>query len=244
MGKDYRAIADQISKPIGLTKKLVAVKFFDDLKQVPAGLPRPDNKLFYCAAVGQAMQGKTILMLAEDHGCDRGAFMLGVKEPPETVVNGEMYAKSHMVETARAGKRLIDQAPKIPVGKTAAILLTPLKEATIDPDVVLASANPHQSLVLLNATNYESGLEIPLRFQILTSFCAYATVLPFKYGKPEATIPQEQARMRSNFTNEEMLVGIPGEMLDNVAQVISGLCCVPKVNTGEIGVKVDEPKEV
>ena len=26
MGKDYRAIADQISKPIGLTKKLVAVK--------------------------------------------------------------------------------------------------------------------------------------------------------------------------------------------------------------------------
>jgi uncharacterized protein (DUF169 family) len=174
------------------------------------------------------MQGKTILMLAEDHGCDRGAYMLGVKEPPETVLNGEMYAKSHMVETARAGKRLIDQAPKIPVGKTAAILLTPLEEATIDPDVVLVSANPHQSLVILNAINYQNGLEIPLRFQILTSFCAYATALPFKYGKPEATIPQEQARMRSNFTNEEMLIGIPGEMLEHVAQVISGLCCVPR----------------
>jgi len=174
------------------------------------------------------MQGKTILMLAEDHGCDRGAYMLGVKEPSEAVLNGEMYAKSHMVETARAGKRLIDQAPKIPVGKTAAILLTPLEETTIDPDVVLVSANPHQSLVILNATNYQNGLEIPLRFQILTSFCAYATVLPFKYGKIEATIPQEQARMRSNFTNEEMLIGIPGEMLEHVAQVISGLCCVPR----------------
>ena len=228
MSKNYAEIAEKISKPIGLTKYLIAVKFFDDLKQVPEGLPRPESKLYYCAAVGQAMQGKTILMLAEDHGCDRGAYMLGVKEPSEAVLNGEMYAKSHMVETARAGKRLIDQAPKIPVGKTAAILLTPLEETTIDPDVVLVSANPHQSLVILNATNYQNGLEIPLRFQILTSFCAYATVLPFKYGKIEATIPQEQARMRSNFTNEEMLIGIPGEMLEHVAQVISGLCCVPR----------------
>jgi uncharacterized protein (DUF169 family) len=228
MSKNYAEIAEKISKPIGLTKHLVAVKFFDDLKQVPEGSPRPESKLYYCAAVGRVMQGKTILMLAEDHGCDRGAYMLGVKEPPETVLNGEMYAKSHMVETARAGKRLIDQAPKIPVGKTAAILLTPLEEATIDPDVVLVSANPHQSLVILNAINYQNGLEIPLRFQILTSFCAYATALPFKYGKTEATIPQEQARMRSNFTNEEMLIGIPGEMLEHVAQVISGLCCVPR----------------
>jgi len=228
VSKNYAEIAEKISKPIGLTKYLIAVKFFDDLKQVPEGLPRPESKLYYCAAVGQAMQGKTILMLAEDHGCDRGAYMLGVKEPSEAVLNGEMYAKSHMVETARAGKRLIDQAPKIPVGKTAAILLTPLEETTIDPDVVLVSANPHQSLVILNATNYQNGLEIPLRFQILTSFCAYATVLPFKYGKIEATIPQEQARMRSNFTNEEMLIGIPGEMLEHVAQVISGLCCIPR----------------
>ena len=228
MSKNYAEIADKISKPIGLTKHLVAVKLFDDLSKIPEGLPRPESKLYYCAAVGQAMQGKTILMLAEDHGCDRGAYMLGVKEPSEAVLNGEMYAKSHMVETARAGKRLIDQAPKIPVGKTAAILLTPLEETTIDPDVVLVSANPHQSLVILNATNYQNGLEIPLRFQILTSFCAYATALPFKYGKPEATIPQEQARMRSNFTNEEMLIGIPGEMLEHVAQVISGLCCVPR----------------
>jgi uncharacterized protein (DUF169 family) len=226
--KNYAEIAKAISEPIGLTKHLVAVKLFDDLKQVPEGLPRPESKIYYCGAVGQAMQGKTLLLLAEDHGCDRGAYMLGVKEPPETVVNGEMYAKSHMVETARAGKRLIDQAPKIPVGKTAAILLTPLEEATFDPDVVLVAANPHQSLVILNATNYKNGLEIPLRFQILTSFCAYATVLPFKYGKPEATVPQEQARMRSQFTNEEMLIGIPGEMLETVAQVLSGLCCVPK----------------
>jgi len=227
--KNYTEIAKAISEPIGLTKHLVAVKLFDDPKQVPEGLPRPESKIYYCGAVGKVMsEGKTLLLLAEDHGCDRGAYMLGVKEPPETVVNGEMYAKSHMVETARAGKRLIDQAPKIPVGKTAAILLTPLEEATFDPDVVLVAANPHQSLVILNATNYKNGLEIPLRFQILTSFCAYATILPFKYGKPEATIPQEQARMRSQFTNEEMLIGIPGELLESVAQILSGLCCVPK----------------
>jgi len=173
-------------------------------------------------------EGKTLLLLAEDHGCDRGAYMLGVKEPPEIVVNGEMYAKGHMVETARAGKRLVDQAPKIPVGKTAAILLTPLEEAIFNPDVVLVAANPHQTLEILNAANYKNGFEINLKFQVFISFCAYATVLPFKYGKLNATIPQEQARMHSQFTNEEMLIGIPGELLESVAQFISGVCCVPK----------------
>ena len=99
MSKNYAEIAEKISKPIGLTKYLIAVKFFDDLKQVPEGLPRPESKLYYCAAVGQVMQGKTILMLAEDHGCDRGAYMLGVKEPSEAVLNGEMYAKSRTIYT-------------------------------------------------------------------------------------------------------------------------------------------------
>ena len=227
--KNYVEIAKAISEPIGLKKRLVAVKLFDDIKQVPEGLPRPESKIYYCEAVGKVMkEGKTLLLLAEDHGCNRGAYMLGVKEPPEIVVNGEMYAKSHMVETPRAGKRLIDQAPKIPVGKTAAILLTPLEEATFDPDVVLVSANPHQTLVIFNAANYKNGFEINLKFQVFVSFCAYATVLPFKYGKMNATIPQEQARMRSQFTNEEMLIGIPGEMLETIAQVLSGLCCVRK----------------
>jgi uncharacterized protein (DUF169 family) len=109
MSRNYTELAKAISEPIGLTKHLVAVKFFDDLSKVPEGLPRPESKIYYCGAVGKVMsEEKTLLLLAEDHGCDRGAYMLGVKEPPETVVNGEMYAKSHMVETPRAGKRLID----------------------------------------------------------------------------------------------------------------------------------------
>ncbi len=231
MNRDYEEIAKAISEPIGIKKHLVAVKLFDDLSKAPPGLQRPESKIYYCGAVGKVMsEGKILFLLAEDHGCDRGAYMLGVKEPPENVLNGEMYAKAHMVETPRAGKRLIDQAPKIPVGKTAAILLTPLEKTTIDPDVVLVSANPHQALVILNATNYKNGFEILLRIQVFCSFCAYATVLPFKYGKPEVTIPQEQARMRSQFTNEEMLIGIPGEMLEDVAELISGLCCVFKSN--------------
>jgi uncharacterized protein (DUF169 family) len=172
------------------------------------------------------MQGETILMLADDHGCQRGAYMLGVKEAAASVTNGTAYAKSHMVASARAGQRLITQAPKLPVGHTVAILLAPLAETPVDPDVVLIAAVPHQALQLLNATNYETGLEIPIRFQILTSFCAYSTVLPFQTAQPQATVPQEQARKRSGFTNEEMLVGLPAEVLAHAAEVIEGMCCV------------------
>lgn len=222
----YAQMSDIITNAIGLTKKPVAVKLFDDINEIPEGLKRPERPIYYCEGVGRAMNGETILMLSDDHGCDRGAFMLGVKEPPQTVLNGKMYAKSHMVATPLAGKRLIDQAPKLPVGSIKAILLTPLSETPVDPDVIIFAANPHQALQLLNATNYDSGIEIPLRFQIFTSFCAYATVSPFKTGKPEATIPQEQARKRSGFSNEEMLVGFPAELLPRAAEVISGICCV------------------
>ena len=226
MNIDYAEIADRLSRAVGLTKPLVAVKLFDDLHEVPEGLPRPQTALYYCAAVGRAMQGETILMLPDDHGCQRGAYMLGVKEAPASTINGVPYAKSHMVASARAGQRLIEQAPKLPVGHTVAILLTPLAQTPVDPDVVLAAANPHQALQLLNATNFDTGLEIPMRFQILTSFCAYGTVLPFKSAQPQATIPQEQARRRAGFTNEEMIVGLPAEVLTRAAEVIEGICCV------------------
>jgi uncharacterized protein (DUF169 family) len=226
MNTNYAEIAQKLSGAVGLTKPLVAVKLFDDPHAVPEGLPRPQSAMYYCAAVGHAMQGETILMLSEDHGCQRGAYMLGVKEAPASITNGVPYAKSHMVASARAGQRLIDQAPKLPVGHTVAILLTPLAQTPVDPDVVLAAANPHQALQLLNATNFDTGLEIPLHFQILTSFCAYSTVLPFKSARPEATIPQEQARKRAGFTNEEMIVGLPAEVLTRAAEVIEGICCV------------------
>jgi len=223
---DYAELGRRIAGAIGLTKSPVAIKLFDDPHAVPDGLSRPASAMYYCAAVGLAMQGETILMLADDHGCQRGAYMLGVKEAPAAVTNGVPYAKSHMVGSPRAGKRLIEQAPKLPVGSTAAILLVPLEKTPVDPDVVLFSATPHQALQLLNATNFETGAEIGLRFQILTSFCAYATVLPVTSGRPEATIPQEQARRRAGFANEEMLVGLPAEMLPRVADVIVGICCV------------------
>jgi uncharacterized protein (DUF169 family) len=226
MNLDYAEIADMLQRAVGLTKALVAVKLFDDMSMVPQNLPRPESSLFYCAAVGRAMKGETLLMLADDHACLRGAFMLGVKDAPASVTNGTTYAKSHMVASARAGQRLIEQAPKLPAGHTVAILLSPLAKTPVDPDVVLASANPHQALQLLNATTYDTGLEIPMRFQILTSFCAYATVLPFKAAIPQAVIPQEQARKRSDLTNEEMVVGIPVEALEHAAEVISGICCV------------------
>jgi len=37
VSKNYAEIADKISKPIGLTKHLVAVKLFDDLSKIPEG---------------------------------------------------------------------------------------------------------------------------------------------------------------------------------------------------------------
>jgi len=80
--KNYAEIAKAISEPIGLTKHLVAVKLFNDLKEVPEGLPRPESKIYYCGAVGKVMrEGKTLLLLAEDHGCDRGAYTLCLKNP-------------------------------------------------------------------------------------------------------------------------------------------------------------------
>jgi len=51
--KNYAEIAKAISEPIGLTKHLVAVKLFDDLKQVPEGLPRPEVKFIIAEQLGK-----------------------------------------------------------------------------------------------------------------------------------------------------------------------------------------------
>lgn len=226
---DYEEIANVIYSMVGIKRHLVAIKLLDDPKKVPQGFKRPEEPIFYCTGVSRAMEGETLLMLSEDHSCDRGAFALGVKEPPITVINGEMYAKSHMVETERAGKRLISQMPKLSVGSTYGILLAPLEKADFDPDVVIAGVNPHQALILLNASNHNTGLDFSLKMQIFASFCAYATVYPLQEVKVNITIPQEQARKRTGFSNEEMLIGIPGELIEKIAESLKKkICCVPQ----------------
>jgi uncharacterized protein (DUF169 family) len=227
--EDYKEIAKIIYEMIGIKRHLVSVKFIDNPKDIPENIKRPEEPIFYCTGVSRAMSGETLIMLPEDHSCNRGAYALGIKEPPITVLNGEMYAKSHMVETPRAGKRLISQIPKLSTGTTYAIFLSPLEDSIFDPDVIIAGVNPHQALILLNSTNFDTGLEFSLKLQIFTSFCSYATVYPYQTSRINVAIPQEQARKRSNFSNEEMLVGIPGELINKIAENLKrGLCCVPQ----------------
>ncbi|MGC8634221.1 MAG: hypothetical protein ACP5VP_06100 [Candidatus Limnocylindrales bacterium] len=59
---DYAELSQRIAGAITLTKAPVAVKLFDDPHAVPEGLPRPASAMYYCAAVGLAMGGETILL--------------------------------------------------------------------------------------------------------------------------------------------------------------------------------------
>jgi uncharacterized protein (DUF169 family) len=226
MNLSHAEIADRLSRAVGLAKSLVGVNFFDKQHAVPAGLKRPDKPIYYCTAVSRAFKGESLLMLPEDHSCARGAYALGVSELPDNFKTGEPFAKGHMVADANAGKKLIDQLPRLIVGRTAAISMMPLEKMTFEPDVVIASANSRQALQLLNATSFDTGLEIPMRFQIFMSFCAYATAWPFISDRPNATFPQGQARKRTELTDEEIIVGFPFKLLPCAAEIIEGMCCI------------------
>lgn len=62
MSNKFDRIVKAYTEAIGNKKRLVAVKLFDDLSQVPPGLQILKTKIYYCGAAGKEMiEGKTLL---------------------------------------------------------------------------------------------------------------------------------------------------------------------------------------
>jgi uncharacterized protein (DUF169 family) len=224
--KEINNYGQEIIDCLKLATSPVAVKLIPKGGEVPAGMNKVDETMRHCQLVDRVRRtGEEFYTLVEDHMCKGGAGAMGLGEMPPKVASGEFYYnKLKQFSTQGAARRTLEKVPKLPPNSTEAILYSPLEKTTFIPDVVVVICTPKQVMLLTQAMMYKTGGRIETSFAGKQSLCSDGVVQVYKEGKIGVTVGCSGSRTYTNISDEEMIMGIPIELLASVAEGIKEIC--------------------
>jgi uncharacterized protein (DUF169 family) len=205
-----------------LTTSPVAVKLISKGGEIPAGIKRVDIGMTHCQFVDRVRRtGEEFYTLGEDQMCKIGAGTLGLNEIPPEVFSGESYYKEFkLFSTQGASRRTVEKISFLPPDSVESIMYSPLEEVSFVPDVVVFICNPKQVMLLTQAYMYKAGGRFETSFVGAQSMCSESVVQVYKEGRAGVSVGCVGSRGSTEMEDEEMLMGIPVELM---ADVVSGL---------------------
>jgi uncharacterized protein (DUF169 family) len=216
----------ELMKCLKLTTSPVAVKLISKGGEIPEGIKKVNEPMRHCQLVDRVRRtGEEFYTLVEDQMCKGGAGAMGLGEMPAKVISGEFYYKGlKQFSTQGAARRTIEKVTKLPPNSTEAVLYAPLEKTSFNPDVVVIICNPKQIMLLTQAFVYKTGGRLETSFAGKQSLCSDAVVQVYKEGKIGVTVGCSGSRSYTKITDEEMIIGIPVELLTDVAGGLKEIC--------------------
>lgn len=211
---------------LNLKTSPVAVKLIPKGDKVPEGIEKVNEAMRHCQLVDRVRRtGEEFYTLGEDQMCKGGAGAMGLGALPPKVASGEFYYKGlKQFSTQDAAKRTIEMVPTLTPNSTEAVLYAPLEKTTFMPDVVVVICNPKQIMLLTQAYMYKTGGRLETSFAGKQSLCSDAVVQVYKEGKIEVTVGCSGSRAYTEITEDEMIMGIPVELLPDVIAGLKIIC--------------------
>ncbi len=217
----YAAIAETLKTGLDLTGSPVAIKLAKSPEGIPEGVKPIEETVRHCQMVSMARKDGAIFYATHDkHTCMGGAWALGLKELTPSLKSGEFYYKLGKFESWAACMRTINAIPHVPENATYATVYAPLEKTPFDPHVVIIVAPPRAMLKLAQTALYKLGGRIISSMSGIQSVCADATAQPYLTGLANYSLGCDGSRKFSGIEDDEMVMGIPGEMLPAFAEAL------------------------
>ncbi len=220
---------------LGLNGSPVGVAFSD----IPASNGK-NNKAVPCAAIFQAARkGSTFNISAETCTCPGGMTSLGLAAlPPERaalvkrfLIDGEKFSSCN---ANFFRNRALSQGQP-PMGVSKYVVIGPLDEFELKPDLVLFLCNPAQASRLVILSSYETG--IPLQAQLSGSTCGGSISFPLSTGRPNVNFLDPSSRhLVKGFQDSDLIFSVPYFMLRSIVESIP----LSTAGTAEPGMSIPE----
>jgi uncharacterized protein (DUF169 family) len=218
---DFATISNLLKVQLGLKGSPVAIKLAGSEKEIPEEMEETTEQMRHCQMVSLARnEGKCFYATKDKHNCMGGAWALGLRELTPSLKSGEFYFALGKYESWAACRRTIQNVPHLPSGDTYATLYAPLELATFSPHVVLIIAEPRSMLKLAQGILYRMGGRIYSEMSGIQSVCSDATATVYLSGKPNISLGCDGSRKFSGIADGEMVMGLPGELLGEIADSI------------------------
>ena len=228
--KEINSYGQKMVECLKLKTSPVAVKLISKGGEIPCGIKKVDEVMTHCQFVDRVRRtGEEFYTLGEDQMCKIGAGTLGLNEIPPEVPSGESYYKEfELFSTQGAARRTVERIPILPPNSTESVMYSPLEKASFIPDVVVFICNPKQIMLLTQAHVYKNGGRLETSFVGTQSLCSEAVVQTYKEGKIGVSVGCLGSRTYSKIEDEEIIMGIPVELLADVVLGLKEIC--PKYN--------------
>ncbi|MDQ1275619.1 MAG: hypothetical protein QG610_1194 [Euryarchaeota archaeon] len=219
---EINSYGQELIEYLQLITSPVAVKLISKGREIPAGIKRVDLGMTHCQFVDRVRRtGEEFYTLGEDQLCKIGAGTMGLNEIPPEVFSGEAYYKEFkLFSTQGAARRTVEKIHVLPPDSVESVMYSPLEEASFVPDVVVFICNPKQVMLLTQAYMYKAGGRFETSFAGAQSLCSESVVQVYKEGRVGVSVGCIGSRGSTEIEDEEMIMGIPVELM---ADVVSGL---------------------
>jgi len=219
--------AKELKDILNLQRAPVGVKFLKAGEEVDFTGYDGATKSRYCQALMRAAQGEEVLITAENISCPASAAAFGLKPLPEMLSSGKMLFNMGLFDSPDAGRNAMEGMTRLEQGKYAAVLLSPLEDIEVEPDIVVIEALPEQLMWLSLASIYETGNRLEFNTAVFQATCVDSTVIPFVTGKLNSSLGCYGCREATDVLNEENLIGIPYKEMENIIPKLQKLAEKP-----------------
>lgn len=169
----------------------VAVRALQDMEVETDTVP-----MRYCEMVRRAAEyGEEYVCTRDNLSCANAEISLGLTDPP--------YGD---VDTRLEG--------------TTGVLIAPLVDADFEPQVVILVGKPKLLMQVSTSVSRVRGEKMRSTFGGETAVCGEATAHPILQGEANLSLLCEGARMFAGYTGDEVAMGIPMRLFQQIAENI------------------------
>lgn len=208
---DWRAYSRELAELLRLRTLPVAVKFSEE--ELGGGAEPP---MTVCQMVSRArVFGETVVANRRTVFCVIAKRMLGLAELPPDVP--ERFAGLR-TETAEAYARILDDMPKVELGRYSSVVISPLESVEGDPDVILVFANGAQMTRLLHAATWKTGERVSVRTAAEAGTCGEAIAAAFVRGSYTVAFPCYGTRVYGLAADDEIIFSYPASLAEELLE--------------------------
>jgi len=228
--RKINAYTADLARELCLARRPVGVKlFFDQAGYDAVKTPELRSSLPYCVMVRRASEGKGCRSRLEHHKCDGATTALALEKSTQRIEDGTEYFSYNLYASPAAARRHRTKVHSLhsEFPRTYGILVQPLDDFTVVPDVIILIVDPYQAMRLVQGYSYETGVKPEVDLGAMQGMCSECTAYPYRTGNMNVSVLCPSTRMLCGWEHSDMAVGIPFEQYTRIVSGViatSGTC--------------------
>lgn len=211
--KENIEMARKIEEHLRIPTLPVGIKFYKHGDTIPEGVGiEPDFTGTFCQFVSFSRYERceirqTYLIKKEHITCVASKGVLGLEEWKGHMTTGEHYAGVHF-ETAEAAKISMNGLPKLESNSIQAILVGPLMDMKVKPDVIEFAVHPGMTNKILDGQMWNTGVPKDITYYNMNGICGTGAAQAYLKNDLFLAFPCHGGRRLGLFTDCELVCAL------------------------------------